>query len=384
MTQQKSRAFILSVCVLMVITGSLNTICAKWADKLEAMGQEFHHPFLQATCMFIGEFLCMGAFLIMFAYKRYRWNKDKENANPEDEPRIPRFNPFVFLPAAVCDIIATSVSYVGLTLTSASSYQMLRGALIVCTGLLSIVWLRARIKLFQWSGMILCVAGLAVVGLTDIYFSGDQPGEQSNVIIGDFLCAISQIFVAVQLVSEQKYLRQYNVDPLFAVGIEGIFGIILLCAAMVPMYYIHVPPTFSTNPERRLEDVLYAFKEIRVQPMILAALGGTTISIAFFNFAGLTVSKNLSATTRTVLDSVRVILIWAAEMPLFGQKFIPLQLIGFALLIAGMFVYNDLVFGPWFRRRVLPKMDTSQCLTKCCFIYCGVDREEVEEVDEKL
>ncbi|VDO15460.1 unnamed protein product [Haemonchus placei] len=98
--------------------------------------------------------------------------------------------------------------------------------------------------------------------------------------------------------------------------------------------------------------------------MILAALGGTTISIAFFNFAGLTVSKNLSATTRTVLDSVRVILIWAAEMPLFGQKFIPLQLIGFALLIAGMFVYNDLVFGPWFRRRVLPKMDTSQCLTK--------------------
>ncbi|VDO88079.1 unnamed protein product [Haemonchus placei] len=332
------------------------------------------------------------------------------SANPEDEPRIPRFNPFVFLPAAVCDIIATSVSYVGLTLTSASSYQMLRGALIVCTGLLSIVWLRARIKLFQWSGMILCVAGLAVVGLTDIYFSGDEPGEQSNVIIGDFLCAISQIFVAVQLVSEQKYLRQYNVDPLFAVGIEGIFGIILLCAAMVPMYYIHVPPTFSTNPEHRLEvseaperlmekgvnksssdgrkhdlmgidvqkppffsssrivfflqDVLYAFKEIKVQPMILAALGGTTISIAFFNFAGLTVSKNLSATTRTVLDSVRVILIWAAEMPLFGQKFIPLQLIGFALLIAGMFVYNDLVFGPWFRRRVLPKMDTSQCLTK--------------------
>ncbi|VDO59320.1 unnamed protein product [Haemonchus placei] len=67
----------------MVITGSLNTICAKWADKLEAMGQEFHHPFLQATCMFIGEFLCMGAFLIMFAYKRYRWNKDKENGNSD-------------------------------------------------------------------------------------------------------------------------------------------------------------------------------------------------------------------------------------------------------------------------------------------------------------
>ncbi|KAK5972144.1 CRT domain-containing protein [Trichostrongylus colubriformis] len=147
------------------------------------------------------------------------------SVNPEDEPRINRFNPFVFLPATVCDIIATSMSYVGLTLTSASSYQMLRGALIVCTGLLSILILRARIKGYQWLGMILCVLGLIVIGITDIYFSGDKPGEKSNVVVGkcsgDFLCIISQVVVSIQLVIEQKYMRQYNVAPLLVVGTEG-------------------------------------------------------------------------------------------------------------------------------------------------------------------
>ncbi|KAK6031831.1 DVL family protein [Ostertagia ostertagi] len=304
--KEKSRTYILSVCALMLITGSLNTICAKWTDKLEAEGKEFHHPFLQAGCMFIGEILCLGAFFIVHGCRKYHWNKEKQNSNPDDEPRIPRFNPFVFLPATFCDIIATSISYVGLTLTSASSYQMLRGALIVCTGLLSILWLRARIKGFQWSGMLLCVLGLVVIGITDIYYSGEKPGDilctisqvfvamqlvseqkymrQYDVdpllavgIEGDILCTISQVFVAMQLVSEQKYMRQYDVDPLLAVGIEGIFGIIILCIALVPMYYIHVPPTFSSNPEYRLEDAIYAWSEICKQPMIAVSLTGMLI-----------------------------------------------------------------------------------------------------------
>ena len=39
----------------------------------------------------------------------------------------PSFNPFIFLPPALCDMTATSIQYIGLTLTYASSFQMLRG-----------------------------------------------------------------------------------------------------------------------------------------------------------------------------------------------------------------------------------------------------------------
>lgn len=45
------------------------------------------------------------------------------------------------------------------------------------------------------------------------------------------------------------------------------------------------------------------------------------ISIAFFNFAGVSVTKELSATTRMVLDSVRTLVIWSASLMLHWQKF---------------------------------------------------------------
>ena len=44
------------------------------------------------------------------------------------------FNPLIFLPPAVCDMIATSLMYVGLELTSVSSFQMLRGEYISDVG----------------------------------------------------------------------------------------------------------------------------------------------------------------------------------------------------------------------------------------------------------
>lgn len=44
-----------------------------------------------------------------------------------EEPTIPKFNPFIFLPPAICDVLGTSLMYIGLNLTTASSFQMLRG-----------------------------------------------------------------------------------------------------------------------------------------------------------------------------------------------------------------------------------------------------------------
>ncbi|VDM69889.1 unnamed protein product [Strongylus vulgaris] len=188
--------------------------------------------FQNAGCMFFGELLCMFAYLISFAYKRYKWHKNKK---PEEEkPKLSTFNPFIFLGPAVCDIISTSVMYIGLTLTTASSYQMLReramfsnqtatnlGALIVCTGLLSIVIVHARIEGYKWLGMLSVVLGLIVVGVTDFFFGDHKDSNANHIIVGDVLCVVAQVLVALQFVLEHKFLRKYDVEPLFAVGLEA-------------------------------------------------------------------------------------------------------------------------------------------------------------------
>ncbi|CAG2192640.1 unnamed protein product [Mytilus edulis] len=75
---------------------------------------------------------------------------------------------------------------------------------------------------------------------------------------------------------------------------------------------------------------------------IQTAGAGNIFSIAFFNFAGISVTREISATTRMVLDSVRTIIIWVAALALDWQKFIPLQILGFVVLIIGMMLYNDI------------------------------------------
>jgi drug/metabolite transporter (DMT)-like permease len=153
--------------------------------------------------MFFGEFLCLIAFFVGYLIKKHKWNTRQQQAQneaifditPEDEeaPQLPKFNPFIFFPPACCDVMGTSLMYIGLNLTTASSYQMLRGAVIIFTGLLSVAFLRMRLQGFKWLGMGLVMFGLVIVGLCDIYESG--AGSDINAVITGLNSFFSPYFI---------------------------------------------------------------------------------------------------------------------------------------------------------------------------------------------
>lgn len=69
-------------------------------------------------------------------------------------------------------------------MTSASSFQMLRGAVIIFTGLFSVAFLGRRLALSQWLGILATIAGLVVVGLADLLSKHDDQHKLSEVITG--------------------------------------------------------------------------------------------------------------------------------------------------------------------------------------------------------
>jgi len=90
--------------VVFLLTGSVNTLAAKWANLLKGDGGDgvmttFKHPFLQSWGMFLGETLCLLAFYVMI------WLKPKpkpgeidlDDAIPEYERPKP-FNMLILLP----------------------------------------------------------------------------------------------------------------------------------------------------------------------------------------------------------------------------------------------------------------------------------------------
>ena len=102
------------------------------------------------------------------------------------------------------------------------------------------------------------------------------------------------------------------------------------------------------------------------------------VSIAFFNFSGVSITKYMGATTRKVrekitkfnktktilfqvLDTLRTLVIWIASillsfsddrwhMPSFKNEFW-LQLAGFFFVVTGIFLYSDLLIMPAIRKR---------------------------------
>ncbi len=82
------------------------------------------------------------------------------------------------------------------------------------------------------------------------------------------------------------------------VGWQGVFGFIAMSILLIPFYYIKVDRTFGQNPRSVLEDALHGFAQLGNEPLLALAYALTVISIAFFNFAGITITKEVSATSR--------------------------------------------------------------------------------------
>lgn len=341
------------LAVVMVITGSLNTLSVKYADQQIVVSQDgqprhFNHPFMQSAFMFLGEMLCLLLFKIVFCYYTRQMNGSVDSNALTKGSRT--FSPLVLLVPAMCDMFATSIMYVGLNMTYASSFQMLRGAVIVFTGMLSVGFLNRKLGSREWFGICLVLNGLALVGLSDFIMKHDDNVSTNSIITGDLLIICAQVITAVQMVVEEKYVAGLDVPALQAAGWEGVFGFVGICLAMIPLNYIYASPPFADNSRGTLEATVDAFVQIGNSGRLLMAIIGMTVSIAFFNFAGLSVTKEISATTRMVLDSVRTIVIWAFSLIFKWQVFHYLQLIGFVVLLTGMSCYNNVIVPQLFRK----------------------------------
>ncbi len=300
----------------------------------------------QAVLMFMGEMACLFAFKIWYYSVKFS-KKDISTFGPQ------KFSPFVWAIPAMCDLLGTSTMYLALTWTYAASFQMLRGSVIIFTGILSVAFLGNKLKLHQWLGMFGVMIGLVIVGVGDVVFFQNTGGYDATfVLAGDLLIVLAQGIAAIQMTVEEKIIKKYKVPPLQGVGWEGVFGFSVLLVLLVPMYFIpwHLPATQDLwQTTVRFEDSIDALLQIFSSPLLLVSTLGLIVSIAFFNFSGLTVTQKMSATTRMVLDSVRTIFIWVFSLSVGWQAFEPLQPVGYVILFVGTCIYYDLIFMPFIR-----------------------------------
>ncbi|KAK6363362.1 hypothetical protein TWF730_000796 [Orbilia blumenaviensis] len=384
-----SKTLILALVAGMLLTGCSNTLLTKWQDQQCVRNcddsdprkrEHFEQPVIQTLQMFIGE---MGCWLVIGLYKLYNKIQQKRNdtegyqplaaAEPLEDPAEPsspilkaltpnsRERPalsgvkilLLSLPA-ICDICGTTLMNVGLLFVAASIYQMTRGALVLFVGLFSVIFLKRHLYIFHWLALFVVVAGVAVVGLAGALFKAPQPHElvvshANNTddavlrsIIGVLLIAGAQIFTATQFVLEEHILEKYAMEPLHVVGWEGIFGFVVTSVGMVILHY----SIGVTEAGRRgYFDAAEGLREMGIKNVFVSSLL-IMVSIGAFNFFGISVTRSVSATSRSTIDTCRTLFIWIVSLGLGWERFIPLQLLGFGLLVYGTFLFNEIINPP--------------------------------------
>jgi len=309
--------------------------------------------------MFIGEALCLIAIAIQFYRK-----KDTEatkpllvNENIEVKPppaKVGIKEMFLFCLPALCDLTGTTLAGIGLIYTYASVFQMLRGSIIIFSGILTTIFLKRRLPRYKWFGIFVTTFGLSIVGYSNLTANSDSSKDNNTAIFGIIFIVSGQFMNAIQFVMEEVLLKSKNFEPLQVVGFEGIWGTFLTAFVALPIIQ-HISGSDVSSYENTLDTLVM----IKNSWLLCVSLSIYTISIAFFNYFGMKITKVLTSVHRTFIDAIRTVCVWAISLILyyatnhdFGEPWETssyIQLLGFAFLILGAFVYNAVFKIPGFK-----------------------------------
>ncbi|KDR81811.1 hypothetical protein GALMADRAFT_240034 [Galerina marginata CBS 339.88] len=366
----------------MILTGSSNSLWSKWQDMQCVENCNDHNPsnhvlyeqpVWQTLQMFVGEMLC-------FLPVIYTWLKTRRQSSvqlladsDQDPPNklapqpLQGWKVFLLWIPAACDLTGTTLMNVGLLYTPVSIYQMTRGALVLFVGVFSVIFLRRRLWLYQWVSLIIVMSGVCLVGYSGSLIkdaikesvvhnlaralglhapltNATEEPEVTKVLVGIFFILFAQVFTATQFVVEEKILSRYSVTPLVAVGYEGLFGTISILM-FVPI--LAIPSVSALSP---FFDLPRGWYQMIYTPTVLYSGLAICLSISLFNFFGLSVTRHVSATARSLTDTCRTLSIWIISLGLGWEKLVfpisLLQVLGFSLLVYGTFLFNNLVTPP--------------------------------------
>ncbi|KAG2020860.1 integral membrane protein, variant 4 [Coprinopsis cinerea AmutBmut pab1-1] len=343
----------------------------------------YEQPVWQTLQMFLGEMLCFLPVIYTWLATRnkrplspVRLEDDDNQLAPltakddDDKPQqLHGWKVFLLWIPAACDLTGTTLMNIGLLYTPVSIYQMTRGALVLFVGVFSVIFLRRRLWLYQWISLLIVMSGVALVGYSGSLVKhvvqeaipppalrslaaraamptvkASESENVSTVLLGVFFVLFAQIFTATQFVVEEKIMGKYAVSPLVAVGYEGLFGAISILL-LFPI--LSIPSVAAKSP---FFDLARGWRQMVTTPSVMWSGVAIAISISLFNFFGLSVTRHVSATARSLVDTCRTLAIWLISLGLGWEVFVVptsfLQVMGFALLVYGTFLFNNLVRAP--------------------------------------
>lgn len=394
------------IAMVFLGTGSLNTLAQKtmYQTYVVNMGGEcvfYDRAWLNTLIMFLAEFFCMVIYGVMSLFAHtccYVPLEDVADVDPEQQKYLPitrkelmtspigglgwKYPCYTAL-FSFCDLLATTMSSIGMIYVNASIIRLITGFTIVFVMLLAWPILHRKPNRYQVLGVTFSFIGLVLVGISAIESDKDDPtstqSSLKNTIVGLVVSLAGQVFQSIQMVLEEKLLKQKDgklapIPPLFLVGSEGFFGALWSVCVALPVTTA-IPGTDFGSYENQYN----SWYELGHSSTIGGLAFVFFCSVTAFNWTGFMIVKTISATARCFISALATVIVWVVLIIAYystkhtGSPYGEgvnlwsiLQVVGFVFMFLGTVTHNNIG-------------NVGVKLTKCCEPETEEANEEEEE-----
>ncbi|CAL8468753.1 g8293 [Coccomyxa elongata] len=366
------QASIVVSVVGLLLFGTISSIFSKVVyqtegEDLNGHTKYFKKPWASTALMFLAMVMCLPIAWIAAAIESHR---RKSAASSERKPLLGEegvtsteegataklaaksalFKEIMILGLPMAfDLTATLLMSIGLLHVTASVYQMLRGAEILFSAIFAVTFLKRKLYKRHYTGIAFCLAGITMVGASSLLTpSGDATSDAGKVLLGMALIVVAQAVQAAQVVMEDYAMSNVGLAPLQVVGYEGVLGVIALAILLTVVQFL--PGKDGEGIHEDTRESIHMITHSIPFWAIPAVLVANSLSLLLYNVAGMFVTEELGAVSRTVFESARTLFVWLGDLLLFytldgrlgegWDRSSYLQAAGFAVLVVGTLIYS--------------------------------------------
>ncbi|OHT00210.1 putative integral membrane protein [Tritrichomonas foetus] len=256
---------------------------------------------------------------------------------------------------AICDLLSTIMSTVSMMYLGISIVMILNCSKVIFTAFLSSIINKKSIYGFQWFGISVMVAAIAIVSMAAFFTPTSIISNPSKIMISVsiVLKILSQLIFAIKVSIEEHLTQKIKMNSSLIVAIEGIWGFIICCFICLPIVNI-IPGKEGGGFHENTKDTIMMIKNSRI---ILLILVFEVALLLLFNICCMTVVETTDAVMAVIYDLSRTAVVWMVQIIIFyifqgtvndqykaiGEKWTKwswIQLFGFLFLSTGILIYK--------------------------------------------
>uniref|UniRef100_A0A7S0B0X5 EamA domain-containing protein n=1 Tax=Pyrodinium bahamense TaxID=73915 RepID=A0A7S0B0X5_9DINO len=307
----------------LLLASLANTVNTKllWSLRSEGVNGEvelFNKPFLSLTLMNVAMFMAGWPGLLPICRKAMAKRSGDYEGSAEPSPRRGHFGWVVLGAAGVAflDFTGVALYLYGYTFTPASTYEVMRAALVFFTAILLRVIFGTTLRRGQLLGLLCIGLGMAAAGgsnmiETAVWGSKKTDGPErtaGEVAVGCGLIVLGVFSIACMLVAQAKVVDALGVDFVILTGLMGAWLCVYQCVLWPVLAVVPGPDNGAA------QDPYDTIVKVQNNPVI-AAIGGLYLASAtFYQYFLFAINAKLSPLHSVLAESMRPFCAWAISL----------------------------------------------------------------------